>query len=67
MVAGMKSKLSQRRYRASKSSACGLCKPQQRGRADKKTIADLRHAISHDQEIRDWKQDSGLKPEDLRQ
>jgi len=28
----MKSKLTQGRYRAPKRSACGLCKPQQRGR-----------------------------------
>jgi hypothetical protein len=31
-----------------------MCKPQQRGRADKKTPADLRHAIAQEQQIREW-------------
>src|SRR5437899_11755011 len=31
----MKSKFTQRRYRAPKRSACAMCKPQQRGWADK--------------------------------
>jgi hypothetical protein len=50
----MKSKMTQRRYRAPKQSACGLCKPQQRGWADKKTPADLQRAIGQEQEMRDW-------------
>ncbi len=50
----MKSKVTQRRYRAPKRSACGLCKPQQRGRADKKTPGDLRRAIGQEQDMRDW-------------
>jgi hypothetical protein len=50
----MKSKVIQRRYRASKRSACGLCKPQQRGWADKKTPADLRRAIGQEQQIQEW-------------
>jgi hypothetical protein len=52
----MKTKLTQRRYRAPKRWACGLCKPQQRGWADKKTVADLRRAVGHEQQIRDWQQ-----------
>jgi hypothetical protein len=31
----MKSKFTQRRYRAPKRSACAMCKPQKRGWADK--------------------------------
>jgi hypothetical protein len=31
----MKSKFTQRRYRARKRSACALCKPHQQGRAEK--------------------------------
>jgi hypothetical protein len=49
----MKSKLTQRRYRAPKRSACGLCKPQQRGWSDKKTVADLRRAVGQKQQIRE--------------
>jgi hypothetical protein len=29
-------------------------KPQQRGWADKKTPSDLRRAITHEQQIREW-------------
>jgi hypothetical protein len=50
----MKTKALQRRYRAPKRSACGLCKPQQRGWADKKTPGDLRRAIAQEQQFRDW-------------
>jgi hypothetical protein len=50
----MKSKVTQRRYRAPKRSSCAMCKPQQRGWADKKTPADLRHAIGQEQQIREW-------------
>jgi hypothetical protein len=49
----MKSKFTQRRYRAPKRRACGLCKPQKQGWADKKTVADLRRAIAQDQQIRE--------------
>jgi hypothetical protein len=31
-----------------------MCKPQQRGWADKKTPADLRRAIGQEQQIREW-------------
>jgi hypothetical protein len=50
----MKSKSTQRRYRASKRRACGLCKPQKQGWADKKTFADVRRAVAHEQQIREW-------------
>jgi hypothetical protein len=62
----MKSKFTQRRYRAPKRSACGLCKPQKRGWDDKKTFTDLRRAVAHEQEIRDWEEGAGLKPEEYR-
>jgi hypothetical protein len=50
----MKSKFIQRRYRAPKRSSCAMCKPQQRGWADKKTPGDLRRAIGQEQQIREW-------------
>jgi hypothetical protein len=50
----MKSKFTQRRYRAAKRSSCAMCKPQQRGWADKKNATDLRQAIKQEQEIREW-------------
>jgi hypothetical protein len=56
----MKSKLTQRRYRAPKRSVCGMCKPQQRGWADKKTPADLRTAIRLEQQIQDWERSALL-------
>jgi len=50
----MKSKFTQRRYRAPKRSSCAMCKPQQRGWADKKTPGDLRRAIGQERQIREW-------------
>jgi hypothetical protein len=50
----MKSKFTQRRYRAPKRSSCAMCKPQKRGWADKKTSGDLRRAIGQEQQIREW-------------
>ena len=49
----MKTRLTQRRYRAPKRSACAMCKPQQRGWADKKTPGDLRRAVGQEQELRE--------------
>jgi len=49
----LKSKFTQRRYRARKRSACGLCKPQKRGWDDKKTFNDLRRAVAQEQQIRE--------------
>jgi hypothetical protein len=46
----MKSKFTQRRYRAPKRSSCAMCKPQKQGWADKKTFADVRQAVAHEQE-----------------
>ncbi len=53
----MKTKLTQRRIRASKASACGLCKPQKRGWADKKTVPDLRAAYRDELQLRERSQD----------
>jgi hypothetical protein len=49
----MKSKFTQRRYRAPKRSSCAMCKPQKRGWDDKKTFNDLRRAIAQEQQIRE--------------
>ena len=46
----MKSKFTQRRYRALKRSSCTMCKPQKQGWADKKTFAEVRQAVAHEQE-----------------
>jgi hypothetical protein len=40
----VKTNLTQRRIKACKLSACGLCKPWKQGWADKKTVRDIRHA-----------------------
>jgi hypothetical protein len=54
----LKSKFTQRRYRAPKRSACALCKPYQQGWEDKKTFADIRRAVAHEQQVRDWEKES---------
>jgi hypothetical protein len=36
----VKTNLTQRRIKARKASACGLCKPWKQGWADKKTVRD---------------------------
>ncbi len=56
----MKSKFTQRRYRAPKRSACGLCKPHQKGWADKKTVTDARRASADEHQIRHWEAAAGL-------
>jgi hypothetical protein len=43
-----------------------MCKSQKRGWDDKKTFTDLRRAVAHEQDIRDWEQGAGLTPEDFR-
>jgi len=62
----MKSKFTQRRYRAPKQRACGLCKPQKQGWADKKTFTDVRRAVADEHQIRDWEAASGLTADDFR-
>ena len=58
----MKLKFTQRRYRAPKRSSCAMCKPQQRGWADKKTPGDLRRAIGQKQQIREWERAFPVNP-----
>jgi len=45
----MKTKLTQRRIKARKSSACGLCKPWKQGWM--KTVRDVRHAQRAQQQL----------------
>ena len=47
----MKTNLTQRRIKARKASACGLCKPWKQGWADKKTVRDIRHAQRAQQQL----------------
>jgi hypothetical protein len=49
----MKTKLTQRRIKARKSSACGLCKPWKQGGVDKKNVRDLRQAHRAEQQLRE--------------
>jgi hypothetical protein len=49
----MKTKMTQRRIKARKASACGLCKPWKQGWDDKKTVRNLRHAQRADQQLRE--------------
>jgi hypothetical protein len=49
----VKTKLTQRRIKARKASACGLCKPWKQGWADKKTVRDIRHAQRAQQQFRE--------------
>lgn len=47
----MKTRLTQRRIKAPKRSACGLCKPWKKGGADKKTHTDMKAAVSAQEQI----------------
>jgi len=47
----VKTNLTQRRVKAHKASACGLCKPWKQGWADKKTVRDIRHAQRAQQQL----------------
>ena len=49
----MKTKLTQRRFKAQKSSACGLCKPWKKDGEDKKTVGQLRKAQDADQQLKE--------------
>jgi len=49
--ASPKRNLTQRRIKARKASACGLCKPWKQGWADKKTVRDIRHAQRAQQQL----------------
>ena len=47
----MKMKLTQLRIKAHKLSVYAMCKPWKQGRADKKTVRDLRHAQRAEQQL----------------
>lgn len=47
----MKTRLTQRRIKAPKASACGMCKPWKKGWQDKKTVSQLRRAIDAAQQM----------------
>lgn len=49
----MKSKMTQRRIKAQKKSACGMCKPWKRGGEGKRDVNQQRHAIAADQQLRE--------------
>jgi len=49
----MKTKLTQRRFKAQKRSACGLCKPWKKGGEDKKTVGQLRKAQDAEQQLKE--------------
>jgi hypothetical protein len=49
----MKTRVTQRRIRAPKHSACALCKPQKRGWEDKRTPRDRRLAEAADEQLKD--------------
>jgi hypothetical protein len=49
----MKTKFTQRRIKARKSSACAICKPWKQGWADKKTVGDIRQAERAGQQLRE--------------
>lgn len=48
----MKTRVTQRRIRAPKHSACVLCKPQKRGWEDKRTPRDRRLAVGADEQLK---------------
>lgn len=49
----MKTRLTQRRIRALKRSACAMCKPQKRGWEDKRTVRDRRLAGGVEDQMRE--------------
>ena len=49
----MKGPLLKARFRAQKRCACAMCKPQQRGWEDKKTVCDRRMAVRDEAQLRE--------------
>lgn len=49
----MKTKLTQRKFKADKNAACPLCKPWKRGHAGKRKPSEIRESISHDQQLKE--------------
>lgn len=54
----MKTKLTQRRYKADKNSSCGMCKPWKKGHADKHTVSEKRKAVDAQQQINEFSVES---------
>jgi len=52
-VSILKTNLTKRRYKAPKRSSCPLCKPNKRGRDDKKSVSEVRTAVKHAEELRE--------------
>lgn len=57
----MKTNLTQRRIKAPKRSACGLCKPWKQGGADKHTYPELKAAQAAQEQL-DEAQQEGRTP-----
>ncbi len=49
----MKSKLTQRRFKADKLRSCAMCKPYKHGRESKRTVGEQRRAVDADQQIKE--------------
>jgi hypothetical protein len=52
-ITPVKSKLTQRRFKAHKASSCPMCKPWKQGWEGKRTISDYRKSLGHDQELKE--------------
>jgi len=49
----MKSRQTQAKYRLKAGCGCKLCKPQKGGHEDRRTIRDIRLAVSYQQQLAD--------------
>ena len=49
----MKSKHTQKRYKAQKKSSCPMCKPWKKGWEDKKVIREIKKGISMDEQLKE--------------
>lgn len=49
----MKSKLTQRKFKADKLRSCAMCKPWKHGWEQKRTVREERRAVDADQQLRE--------------
>ena len=49
----MKTKMTQRRFKANKGSGCAMCKPYKHGWEGKRTVNEQRKAVDADQQLRE--------------
>lgn len=49
----MKTKLTQKRYKAKNTCSCGMCKPWKSSGEDKKNFRDFKSAVKHQFELKD--------------